>query len=503
MSDTFSSGEVLASSSLILAPATTLVPSSLHQAVVHPLALGNELSVDHSHEESVDDPGFASQGTSINPSLPCDGKRPVQCVVQPFTTLPEMDQRHIHSLIPEAHFSHHQLIPVSKETPVLHPTKSQSSFDAAPVTLTPSRSLCIGGVLATFDTSHALPLESSDSSVPTINEPPSDSTATTCLFHGAATVDGIADAARTGDENTVTVNGAQGKKFKKTLHCRTCRQLFPSRESLQQHQTEAHNKGRPFECGECGRHFLSSHNLSTHRRHRHPGTAAASSAALRCGECGKCFSSKANLALHSKLHSGERPFLCTVCGARFSRKCTLESHLTYHTGDRRFTCDRCGARFYTSHSLARHAKLHTGDRSFVCEVCGASYVTNSDLKRHQLSHGPVKPFACSSCTKTFARKHDLKVHERYHSGEFRHECPHCGKRFVEQSNYRRHLRQHTGEKPYRCQACPLHFAQLHHLKKHLLSCPGTTEGVATAATIPSTAGPRTTRVGHLQKMSGG
>ncbi|KAF2365168.1 Zinc finger C2H2-type [Trinorchestia longiramus] len=258
----------------------------------------------------------------------------------------------------------------------------------------------------------------------------------------------------------------------KCFACKKCDATFSSRRAALAHQAQTHGKPRAFECHECGRSFASSHNLSTHRKHRHASNSCKHQPTL-CTVCGKSFASKSNLVLHARLHSGERPFVCTVCNKSFSRKCTLEKHSLYHRGERRYTCER----------------------SFVCDVCDAKYVVMSDLKRHKLSHAPVKPFPCDLCSKTFSRKHDLNVHALYHARSSRFRCEFCERQFVEESNYKRHLRQHTGEKPYLCNACGVRYSQvsarvletvglthgvserpcdsysqLHHVKKHLQTC---------------------------------
>lgn len=77
----------------------------------------------------------------------------------------------------------------------------------------------------------------------------------------------------------------------------------------------------------------------------------------------------------------------------------------------------CGKSYKQSSSLRSHSRVHTGERPFVCDFdnCGKAFSAGFALRRHKRIHTGEKSFKCDVCTKTFSRKDALRQHERVHT----------------------------------------------------------------------------------------
>lgn len=135
-----------------------------------------------------------------------------------------------------------------------------------------------------------------------------------------------------------------------------------------------------YTCGECGKRYATSSNLS---RHKQTHRSLDSVAAKRCGECGKAYVSMPALAMHVLTHQLQH--VCGVCGKLFSRPWLLQGHLRSHTGEKPYGCAHCGKAFADRSNLRAHMQTHSSDKNFECTRCHKTFALRSYLNKHQES----------------------------------------------------------------------------------------------------------------------
>lgn len=90
--------------------------------------------------------------------------------------------------------------------------------------------------------------------------------------------------------------------------------------------------------------------------------------------------------MHRRIHTQEKPHVCTICNRAFSRVFLLQIHQRTHTGERPFSCEDCGKPFNQQGDLAAHRRTHTGERPHQCDICGKGFIKSSGLTLHRKKH---------------------------------------------------------------------------------------------------------------------
>ncbi|XP_043242039.1 zinc finger protein 48-like isoform X43 [Amphibalanus amphitrite] len=174
--------------------------------------------------------------------------------------------------------------------------------------------------------------------------------------------------------------------------------------------------------------------LALHKQHYHRlGTEAGQPGAADSDELKR----KAHMARHRRIHTNERPHVCTVCFKGFIRREHLQRHLKIHEPG-----------YVPASARPPPADLDSRERPHVCQFCGHSFLRRYHLQRHLHTHDPPldepQPrHPCDLCGSTFLRREHMRRHRKTHTGKKEHVCYLCGKAFFRREHVRKHVMSHT------------------------------------------------------------
>ncbi|KAH1024640.1 oocyte zinc finger protein XlCOF6 [Dendroctonus ponderosae] len=175
----------------------------------------------------------------------------------------------------------------------------------------------------------------------------------------------------------------------KEFKCKICSFMCDTRDQLDVHMEQKHNKHT---CDVCGKRFPFESELKTHhRKHEDMETAR-----FRCDMCGKTARTQTQLKVHYRIHTGERPFSCDTCGKSFKQTAHLKVHMFQHTGKMPFKCKLCDKSFPFQHVMEIHMRTHTGEKPFQCMFCGNAYHDRTTMQKHQKKKHPEMPLQKAS-----------------------------------------------------------------------------------------------------------
>jgi hypothetical protein len=161
--------------------------------------------------------------------------------------------------------------------------------------------------------------------------------------------------------------------------CTLCNGVFPSSGELRVHTLKQHPLCR-FLCRKCRKEFASYIGLKRHIFESHKPKK------YNCKECRKTFSFQNQLTTHQRVHTDERPHICSFpsCGHSFTSVRALNTHQeTFHVEGKEVHClvQNCQLSFKTERSMKEHFRGKHGP-GWTC-VCGEHFTAPASYTRHK------------------------------------------------------------------------------------------------------------------------
>lgn len=181
------------------------------------------------------------------------------------------------------------------------------------------------------------------------------------------------------------------KEDRHTTTCTICNKEYKTNLNLRIHRKRRHLNPH-FPCSQCTRVFINKDSYERHVKQKHE-TDPKEIRGKICDTCGKVFTTCSNFKKHfNEVHVGIKNVKCDFCDKKFVDKHRKKQHIKFtHMKYRPYKCEYCPKAFSGKEKLEDHIRVHTGEKPFICSICSRAYHQARSLQLHQQTTHNIVP----------------------------------------------------------------------------------------------------------------